>query len=292
MIATYRRLAYYGFILASLLGSSLAARAANLPEAVAIPSAGLSSAPAALNGFIYRPAGPGPHAAIVMMHGCSGAYNSKGGLSPRHAQWGQHLAAQGYVALMLDSFTARGIKELCTQKFADRNLKEADRIGDAYAALLWLRSQPEIDAQHIGLLGWSHGGGVALAAMSPRPRISPGFAATVAFYPGCSSKAVKADKFRPYAPLLVLIGDSDDWTPAAPCKALTTAVAARGEPMQIISYADSYHDFDAPGSGKVRLRKEVPNGVNPGQGVHVGPNPVAREDALQQVPAFFARYLK
>jgi hypothetical protein len=30
---------------------------------------------------------------------------------------------------------------------------------------------------------------------------------------------------------------------------------------------------------EVRLRKDLPDGVNPGQGVHVGPNPVAREQA-------------
>ena len=53
--------------------------------------------------------------------------------------WGTTLAAKGYVALMLDSFSARGVQQLCTIRFADRSIKEADRIGDAYAALVYLR---------------------------------------------------------------------------------------------------------------------------------------------------------
>ena len=47
-------------------------------------------------------------------------------------------------------------------------------------------------------------------------------------------------------------------------------------------YPDSYHDFDNP-LGQVRLRADVPNGVNPGQGVHVGANPAARVQANARV---------
>jgi len=47
-------------------------------------------------------------------------------------------------------------------------------------------------------------------------------------------------------------------------------------------FPDSYHDFDNP-SGSLRLRKDVPNGVNPGQGVHVGPNAAAREKAYSRL---------
>lgn len=34
--------------------------------------------------------------------------------------------------------------------------------------------------------------------------------ATVAFYPSCTSRNKKADSFHPYAPLWLLIGESDD----------------------------------------------------------------------------------
>ena len=196
------------------------------------------------------------------------------------------------MVLMLDSFTSRGIRELCTQKFADRALKEADRVGDAYAALAYLRSRGDVEVTRIGILGWSHGGGSVLATITGAPKSHPGYAAAVAFYPGCTSRSKAPQKFRPYAPLLVLIGEADDWTPAAPCKALAAAVAARGEPMQLVTYPDTYHDFDNPGITKKRARTEVPNGVHPGRGVTTAPNPEAREDARKRVLQFFAEQLK
>jgi dienelactone hydrolase len=105
--------------------------------------------------------------------------------------WGELLAAQGYGALMLDSFSSRGVRELCTQKFSERSLKEADRVGDAYAALAWLRQQPGVDAARIVLLGWSHGGGVTLDAITRPPAGLPQGFAAAAFYPGCKGRVTQ-----------------------------------------------------------------------------------------------------
>ena len=293
----------FGFAFACVLPlacASLCASAAPqpTPEQIAVPAAGVSSSPAPLVGFFFKPAGKGPFPAVVMMHGCGGAYARQGSLNARHLMWGEYLAEHGYIALMLDSFTPRGIKELCTQKFFDRTLKEADRVGDAYAALRFLRGQINVDAKRIGILGWSHGGGSVLATISKPPKSrsenehEEGFAAAVSFYPGCTSKSKAADKFHPYAPLLLLIGEADDWTPAEPCKTLTTAVAERGEPMRIVTYPDTYHDFDNPGIKSKRVRNEVPNGVHAEKGITVAPNPEAREDAKKRVLQFFTENLR
>ena len=291
----------FAFVLALGCASHSASAAPQpIPEQIAVPAAGVSSSPAPLVGFIFKPAGKGPFPAVVMMHGCGGAYSRQGSLNARHQMWGEYLAEHGYVALMLDSFTPRGIKDLCTQKFSDRTLKEADRVGDAYAALRLLRGQVDVDAKRIGILGWSHGGGSVLATISKLPKSGSGsesehdegFAAAVSFYPGCTSKSKAADKFHPYAPLLLLIGEADDWTPAEPCKTLTTAVAARGEPMRIVTYPDTYHDFDNPGIKSKRVRSEVPNGVHAEKGVTVAPNPEAREDAKKRVLQFFTETLR
>jgi len=266
--------------------------AAIVPEQVTVQTANLSSSPAPLRGFLFKPEGDGRHPAVIMMHGCGGAYASSGQLGDRHRMWGKYLALHGYVALMLDSFGSRGIKQLCTTTFAERPLRQSDRVGDAYAALAYLRERSDVDARRIALLGWSHGAGVTLDAISRQPEDGDGFSAAVAFYPGCTSRNKRADRFHPYAPLLVLIGEADDWTPAEPCKQLAAAVAARGEAMQIVIYPDTYHDFDNPGVTSKHVRKEVPNGVHPGRGVTVAPNPEAREDAKQRVLAFFADTLQ
>jgi dienelactone hydrolase len=67
-------------------------------------------------------------------------------------------------------------------------------------------------------------------------------------------------------------------------------MAARDEDMLVTTYADSYHAFDSP-TGTLQLRTDVPNGVNPGRGVHVGPNPAAREAANASVRAFLRQRL-
>jgi dienelactone hydrolase len=262
------------------------------PHTVMLPRTGAASAPLALPAFVFSPQGAGPHPAVVMVHGCGGAYGRDGQLNARHQMWGEYLAAQGYVALMLDSFSARGYRQICTTKFSERSLKEADRVGDAYAALAYLRQLPQVNPARVALLGWSHGGGVTLSAIGHAPAAGQaGFNAAVSFYPGCTSRNQKADSFHPYAPLLLLIGEADDWTPAAPCKALAASVAARGEPMQIVTYPDTYHDFDSPTLTAPRVRADVPNGVNPGAGVTTAPNPAAREDAKLRVKAFLAEHL-
>lgn len=261
--------------------------AAGAPERVEIPAAGLSSSPQPLVGHLFLPESK-PRAAIVMLHGCGGSYAGSRGLNSRHAMWGEYLEKLGYAALMLDSFTSRGLREICTVRNAERTIKEADRVGDAYAAHAYLRARLGIESKRIGLLGWSHGGGTVLSAMSRKPASAAPFGAAVAFYPGCRTRAARADTFHPYAPLFVLIGEADDWTPAAPCRTLIDTVAARGEPASIVVYPGAFHDFDNP-TIKARVRTEVPNGARPGEGVTVAPDPKAREDAMVRVKGFFEK---
>ena len=282
-----RRLRAAGLLPAALLACGLAAAAG--PERVEVPPP--PSSPAPLVGHLFRPAGAGPHPAVVMMHGCGGAYTRDGALSSRHAFWGEQLAARGYVALMLDSFTSRGLREICTIRIGSRPIRESDRVADANAALAFLRNLPGVRSDRIGLIGWSHGGGTVLTTMARAQPDEGGFRAAVAMYPGCGARAKNADRFHPYAPVLLIIGEADDWTPAAPCRELVAAVAARGEPMSIVTYPDTYHGFDTPSLTAARVRTEVPNGVNPGRGVTVAPNPEAREDALRRVGEFFGRAL-
>lgn len=285
-----KKKAWCGLIVLLSLGVAHASSAQ--PRTVTVPRADAAPAPLALPAFVFNPQGTGPHPAVVMLHGCGGAYGKAGQLNARHQMWGEYLAAQGYVALMLDSFSARGYRQICTTKFSERSLKESDRVGDAYAALAYLRQLPQVDPARVALLGWSHGGGVTLQAISQAPGAGQaGFSAAISFYPGCTSRSQKTDSFHPYAPLLLLIGEAEDWTPAAPCKALAASAAVRGEPMQIVTYPDTYHDFDSPALTAPRLRADVPNGVAPGAGVTTAPNPAAREDAKLRVKAFLAEHL-
>ena len=114
--------------------------------------------------------------------------------------------------MVLDSFAARGVRELCTQPTSERSVKQAHRRLDALGALRWLAAQREVDASRLALLGWSNGGSTVLAATNRKVAVvaQAGIVprAAVAFYPGCEMEARRGHDSR--ATLLLLAGASDD----------------------------------------------------------------------------------
>ena len=92
------------------------------------------------------------------------------------------------------------------------------------------------------------------------------------------------------APLTLFVGGADDWTAPQPCIDLAGRSTAAGEPVTITVYPGIYHGFDGP-AAQSRLRLEVPNGVHPGQGVTVAPNPAARDDAYARLKVFLRDWL-
>jgi dienelactone hydrolase len=255
-------------------------------EIVAIPASHLGDAKT-LRAQVFVPESTpeSPRAAAILLHGCGGI-GAKGTLNARHTMWKDWLLKRGFVVVFPESFTSRGFDQICTQKFSDRTLKQADRVADVAATRRWLAARKDVDASKLVLWGWSHGGGTVLASIAPRAgKSAPDdmkFAQAVSFYPGCSNYANSDYKHRLTSPLTLLIGDADDWTPAAPCKTWIDRLAADKQIAKIITFEGAFHDFDNPG-GKLRVRKDVPNGVKPGEGVTVGPDPAAREAAMQQI---------
>jgi dienelactone hydrolase len=256
-----------------------------------------------IEALLFRPPGAQPSArpAVIALHGCAGLY--RGGaesqrLTERHADRVASLVAAGHVVLLPDSLRSRGLVEVCTVKSGERTVRPIDRRLDALGALRWLAAQRGVDRERIALLGWSHGGSTALATLDAshpevaRFREAPEatfFRSAIAFYPGCTASARSA-RWRPAVPVRILIGDADDWTPAKPCIELAERARERGWPLETTVYPGAHHGFDAP-SGRVRHRADVPNGVVPGAGVHVGPDPAARADANVRVEAFLRKTL-
>src|SRR5580698_9812711 len=115
-----------------------------------------------LVGYLFEPSGPGPHAAVVMLHGRAGPYSSaaKGvytaaTLSKRHKEWGTFWADRGYVALLVDSFGPRGYSSGFPKgSYEDRPAEVSEqtvRPLDAYGALRYLRGRPNIIPDRIGV---------------------------------------------------------------------------------------------------------------------------------------------
>ena len=123
-----------------------------------------------------------------------------------------------------------------------------------------------------------------------------GFAAAVALYPGCRTTlgAWRADGtgiYRPVAPLLILIGEKDDWTPAAPCVKLAASTRATEHPAAITVYPGAHHAFDS--DRPVRFVAARVNSSAPGgRGATTGGDAAAWADSIRRVTEFFGAHLR
>jgi len=270
---------------AGLVLAALTSATAQAQVSVSIPSSDLSRGPGLmLKAFWFPAPASAPAPAVVLLHGCSGPYDARGVLDTRMRDYATLLNRAGLHALVVDSLTPRGEKQICTQKVRSRLITQAHRRIDALSALEWLAARPDVDAARLGLLGWSNGGSTVLAATNEthpevaQANVKPSFA--VAFYPGCETELRRG--YETQTRLLLLVAEADDWTPAAPCRRL--AAEAQGRSPEIETYAGAYHGFDS--DRPVRLRTDVPNGVNAGKGVHVGGNPQARAASRERLLRF------
>jgi len=258
--------------------------------------------------FFSKPTGDGPFPAVVILHDCSG-------LGPRSSgapwRWASELTHRGYVTVWPDSFTPRGrARGVCTDATPPRIAPET-RADDAYAALAYLRSLPFVDARRVAVMGGSHGGSSTLATIIDRPenagRSGAGFAAAIALYPGCnrsygdwrvtrqnnhgSLSFGYAGAYKPLAPLLILIGELDDWTPAEACRKLAEATSSAGFPVEIKIYPGAHHSFDS--IRPVRYVAERINANSPTRrGATTGGNAKAWADAIGEVDRFLSAHLK
>lgn len=264
------------------------ALAACAGPAVSFPNATPAS-PRAIPANEVRPAGAGPFPAVVLMHGCHG-------VSASTRDWAQWFRAHGYVALIVDSWSPRGITDGC---LPGPDIPSTERFDDAIGALRWLQARPYVDGRHVGIVGWSNGGVFAMAAINgpslERARArgvalpEPGFAAAVAMYPGGCYSLVGERVVRP---LLLLIGEADDWTLASECARMVDAMRGRGSDATIVRYPGAVHYFDVVGQARVVL-PEVENRNKPGAccGATVGYDAGADADARRRIEVFFGRHL-
>lgn len=232
-----------------------------------------------------------PAPVVIVLHGCVGLYDKHGEVAAKHVAMATFLRRQGYAVLMPDSFGPRGRTEVCTEKISQRHVTVSQRADDVLAARRWLDQQADAQPGQVALLGWSNGGSTVLRTMA-KSAASGRFSAAAAFYPGCESSVGKVKQLA--APTLILTGEADDWTAIAPCRQLAAELGP--EYLQLQAYPDTYHDFDNPALLHSRHRADVPNGIHPGAGVTIAPNPAAAVDAWQRAADWltvsFARPVK
>lgn len=289
----HRRWLFFACLLAAL--PTAHAAGPTRPQTVHFPSA---DGRTGLTGYLFLPAGPGPHPAIVLLHGRGGPYSSSvnagctrvgpdivspcdaAALTLRHRDWARYWAGRGYLALHVDSFGPRGVAHgfgRHTHGAPERAaVNELDvRPLDAEGALAWLAGRGDVQPGRIMLQGWSNGASTAINVMirqglrAPASSAVPTFAAAIAFYPGCGPRALLSQSPRIAQPLQVLLGSADEEVSATACEGVMRRVQpAVGTPPPVVTtYAGATHDFDDPG----------------GKRQAVEANRAARGDAMQRL---------
>jgi len=248
----------------------------------------------ALFGFWFKGKGKAEKKpTIIAMHGCGGLYSSvnkdKIEFTPRHIAMARALTDAGYNVLFPDSFTPRGRRSICQESLAQREASSANRRLDVQIALRWLATQEDVDYAHVGMVGWSHGATTILAAMNLAQtdvavrKVQP--KAAVAFYPTCTPYAGSRTPYKPAAPMLILMGENDDWTPPEACESLEKKLEGSDTGITLRLYPDTYHDFDAPGL-PMHVRMDIPGAGKRGEGVTSGGNADSRAEAYREMLKF------
>jgi dienelactone hydrolase len=187
---------------------------------------------APIHGYLTTPKGAGPFPAVVLLHSCLGLPAARRSIGAMFAGW-------GYVALFVDDFTTRGIRETCAADFAEG-------LSDAFGALRYLSRLRAVDPARIAAVGYSQGADTALriaagraAAAFAAPR-DLDFKAVAAFYPPCANQAGA----RLATPTLILIGEADEVTPAADCRRLAANQPRDRSELKLVVYPHAAHLFD------------------------------------------------
>jgi len=193
--------------------------------------------PAAADGSV-----PCPVPCMVLLTSSAGVQRH------REHYYAQALNDAGTAALIVDSFTGRGVR----RTVADQTLVSGAQMeGDAFAALALLRGDPRIDPGRIGVMGVSKGGVATLnTAIAVRRRWRGGFAELfdlhVAICPGATAQ--HRDPTTNGRPIYFMLAGRDDYTPAPLAIEYAERMRAAGNRhIKIKVYSGAHHGWESIG---------------------------------------------
>src|SRR5271167_3426619 len=108
-----------------------------------------------VNALLYTPPGKGPFPALVVIH-------EWWGLNDWVKEEASKLADEGYVALAIDLYRGKVATTPDEAHEIMRGVPEDRAKRDLHAAVVYLKSLPEVNKDRIGAIGWCMGGGYSL----------------------------------------------------------------------------------------------------------------------------------
>ena len=258
---------------------------------------------------LFLPEGEGPFGCVIALHGSIG-------WASHHQDHVNGWLDAGLAVCKVNSFTSRSIDSTVDDQLS---VTHAMMLVDAFRTRSLLEQDSRIGK--IGIAGWSLGGTVALySAWSPIIEIlGTPFDAHLPFYPAAHLRPDIQNWSN--APIFILHGDADDWTPLHFVEGLMPQLPN----VTLHAYPGAQHSFDSEKEytllpKAVRLKKRTvridKNGNMTGilflgirfplnerwqrrwiirilrnRGAHAEGNPAARADSLVRAREFFLKQL-
>jgi dienelactone hydrolase len=223
----------------------------------------------------YRPSGNGPFNAVILLHTC-------GGVGKKEGQYATALRSEGYVVVVPDSFASRGNRRKgyrCTPGNYENHV--SDSISDALGAAIYLRSLPFVRGDRIAVMGMSLGGTATLAL--PPEAMDQGIRAAISYYPPCVQPDGKHFFKESKIPLLLLLGELDNWSPTAACVAKAEEIQKSGRIVEWMVYRGTHHGFD---------NQDYYTAVNDNRGRTMQYNQTAADDSWNRFKTFLTKHLE
>lgn len=183
-----------------------------------------------LRGYVARPAGPGPHPAIVMIHEFYG-------LNKDIIAKADKLAAEGYVVLAPDAYRGQTTAAVPRAIYLVSSTPAEQINNDMDSAYAWLVQQKDVDNRRTAVMGFCFGGGFSLRLGLRQPNL----AATVVFYGALVTDPASLGDLR--GPVLGIFGENDRAPSPEQARGFQSALNTRGIKNEISIYPGVGHAF-------------------------------------------------
>ena len=231
-----------------------------------------------ISGWLFRPAGEGPHPAVIWLHGGPEAQER-----PGHSPLFQSLVDRGIAVFAANVRGSSGFGRTFVN--ADNGPLRYEAIGDVASCVRYLVEAGIAADGRVGCMGRSYGGYLTLAALVTYPDLFAvgidvcGMSNFATFYehtePWIASAAVskygdpvadadllrdlspitRIDRLR--APLLVVHGANDSNVPVCEAEQVVAALAERAVPHRYLLFPDEGHELLHRSSRAEYLRTTV-----------------------------------
>lgn len=217
---------------------------------------------------VVRPEGDGPFPVVMQLHGC-------GGRKPLQDRWAEIVRDAGWAAVIVDSHAHRRIsdREAYATVCTGLRFRGAERAGDLFASMEWVRAQTWADASRIVVAGWSHGGWTALDAMAMHvgaeaQRLTgleglpdeplAGLVGAFLIYPFASPPSLaRLRGLRVDVAPLAIVGGSDVIVGGRRLGRALQRMKTPGAPIDVVLFGKATHAFDELEAKDLRVRYDA-----------------------------------